>query len=393
MKPRLLILLCIICAAGSSFAQLKDTCKRNSQVAIENNEGFDYNVRLDNASKDYLRLLLDSVDYKFSYDYSGNLSNPRMLFSEVDFSNFDLLSTHLTFSDKNNVQRVNFSPFRLFEKIDNSLLRNTKLNIALKNNITTFGVGLGGDNSDPKLKKRREKWIAKIKKSSFVETYEIPEDYPKDCQEKIRQKNARIASQYLYMYDSIRTKSVFKWSAGYSVQLFGILSNKGDNALADSLNYFGLKANILTLNCSYGINNGQVQVSGTYNNIKSRQSAVKGQKKILYHGFQFSGSYRLLSFLKGNKLKTSENFIKSLFVPSLNIGVSYDYKYTKGEVIFIEDGIQKSRTIMPFIDILLSPASGFKLGFPFTRNRSVIDAKTLQLGAVIQYSFKLVNLN
>jgi hypothetical protein len=93
MKPRLLILLCIICAAGSSFAQLKDTCKRNSQVAIENNEGFDYNVRLDNASKDYLRLLLDSVDYKFSYDYSGNLSNPRMLFSEVDFSNFDLLST------------------------------------------------------------------------------------------------------------------------------------------------------------------------------------------------------------------------------------------------------------------------------------------------------------
>jgi hypothetical protein len=393
MQQKLFAILFFICLSLTAYTQEKDTCKPNPVIITQDNEGFDFDKRLDDSSKNYLREMLDFEKYKFSYDYAGGLSNPGQLFNEVDFSGFDLLTTNLAFSDKNNVQRVGFSPFRLFEKIDNNLLRNTKFNIALKNSITTFGIGVGGDNSDPKLKKRREKWLEKIKNSDFIEVYEIPEDYPKECQEKIRQKNLRVAKQYLYMYDSIRTKRVFKWSAGYSVQLFGILSNKGDNPVADSLNYFGLKANAFTLFCSYGLNNSQWQFSGTYNHIKSRQSAVKGQDKILYHGFQFSGSYRAIYFLKGTKLKNSENFIKSLFIPSLNIGLSYDYKFTNGETKFIENGIQKSRTIMPYIDILITPASGFKLGFPFTKNKSVIDAKTLELGAVIQYSFSLVNVN
>jgi hypothetical protein len=154
-----------------------------------------------------------------------------------------------------------------------------------------------------------------------------------------------------------------------------------------------MKANVISLSCSYGINNGQWQFSGGYNNISSRKNAEKGQNKILYHSWQIAASYRMLSFLKGDKLKSNDNYIKALFVPSLNIGLSYDYKTTNGAVKFIEEGIQKSRVITPYIDILLTPASGFKLGFPFTKNKSVIDAKTLQLGAVIQYSFKLINLN
>lgn len=389
MTSKLLILVFSLCLCYNAYSQ-EDSCKPQHPSS----NPFDVDVPLDKVKYKYLDSLFKIADFRFSYDYSGSLTSPGQLFNEVNFSNYDLLSTNLSFSDKNNVQKVGFMPFRLFDSIGSNILRNTKLNISLKSAITTFGIAIGGDNSDPRIKGERGKWLKKKRDSIFrTGHYKIPQTYPKECQEKIRQENLREANRLLYVYDSIRTKRVFKWSAGYSMQTFSILSSKGDNPVTDSLNYFAVKANILTLTCSYGLNMGQWQFSGTYNHIYSRQSAVKGQDKILYHAFQVTAGYRAICFLKGEKLKSNENFIKTLFIPSLNIGVSYDYKFTDGETKFIEEGIQKSRVITPYIDILLTPASQFRFGFPFTKNKTVVDAKTLQLGALIQYSFKLVNLN
>lgn len=391
MRHKLFIVLLFLCQQYYLAAQ--DSCKQKLNVATSSNEGFSTDVRLDVFNESFIRGL-DLQQYKFSNDYSGSLKNPGILFNDIDFSSYDLLSTNLSFSDKNNAQKITFSPFRLLNKADSSILfntlLNTKINMALKNNITTFGIAIGGDYSDQNLKRNK-----RLRESIFSKgEYYTPECFgTKREQEIARQKNIKEAKGLLNEYDSIRTKHVFKWSAGYSVQLFAALSTKGDNLIADSVNFYGLKANVLSLSSSYGLKNGTLQFTGSYNHIFSRKSAEKGQNRILYHGLQFTSSYRIFSFLKGDKLKANENFIKSLFVPSLNIGIAYDFKTTKGETKFIEDGIQKSRVITPYIDILLTPASGFKIGFPFTKNKSVIDAKTLQLGAVIQYSFKLINLN
>ena len=391
MKYLSILLLLLICRPQNLFSQ--DSCILKKVINIskpqEIIEGFVFDERLDLFDNNFLENLYDRR-FRFSNDYSGSLRSPSTLFSELDFSSYELLSTNLTFSDKNSVQKITFAPFRLSNNIKSNLLLNTKLNIGVKGGITTFGVAIGGDYSDQRLKR-----IQKMRDSIFNKgKYYTPECYGTKAEQEIaRQNNIREASRLLNKYDSARTKSVFKWSAGYSVQLFALLSTKGDNVVADSVNYYGLKANVMSLSCSYGINNGQWQFSGGYNNIYSRKSAEKGQNKIRYHAYQLAASYRVLSFLKGGKLKANDSYIKTLFVPSLNIGLSYDYKITNGDVKFIEDGIQKSRVITPYIDILLTPASGFKLGFPFTKNKSVIDSKTLQLGAVIQYSFKLVNLN
>lgn len=384
-----------------SFAQAQDTQQQDSccisgamNSSIDslkkgevNNDGFYTDVRVDAAGVSFLQTL-GLEKFRVTNDYTGSLRNPGVLFNELDFSSFDLLNTSLTFSDKNNAQKVIFSPFRLAETNSN-LLSNTRFNLALSNEIVTIGVAIGGDDSDPRLPKFDGLRDAVFSKG----TYCIPECYQeKSRQEEARQKNQKTARDLLYLYDSLRTRRVFKWSLGYNTQLFSTLSSRGDNPVTDSLNYETVKSHSLSALGSLGLLNGKWVFSAGYNLIFARKSAEKGQKRIPYHGIQASASYRLIQFLKGERLKANENFIKTLYVPSLNIGIGYEYKNTNGEIQYVEKGIERSRVITPFLDILVTPQSQFRIGIPISNSRTVIDQKTLEVGALLQYSFKITSL-
>lgn len=366
----------------------QDTCKANIDTSIAELNGFTPDIRLDGHDRSFLKTL-NLETFRVTNDYVGTLRNPGILFNELDFSGFELLSTNLTFSDKNNAQKIVFSPFRLNDDQRSNIVLNTRFNLALKNNITTLGLAIGGDNSEPRLEKFKT-----IRESVFARgQYLIPECFgTKSEQDRARQINEAEARRLLFEFDSIRTKHVIKWSIGYNTQLFGVLSSKGDDPITDSLNYYGLKSHNFSGQVSYLINNGQWSFSGGYNYIISRKNAEKGQNKIPYHGLAVSVAHRAIPFLKGDKLKTNENYIKFLYVPSLNIGIAYEYKTTNGNVKFAEDGIKTGRVITPFIDILISPAAQFRIGFPFTRNKTVVDKKTSEMGALLQYSFKLSSL-
>lgn len=366
----------------------QDTCKANFNGKIKVLDGFTPNIRLDRHDSSFLRSL-NLETFRFTNDYVGNLRNPGILFNELDFSGYELLSTNLTFSDKNNAQKIVFSPFRLDADQRSNILLNTRFNVALKNNITTLGLAIGGDNSEPRLEK-----FQAIREAVFSRgQYLIPECFgTKAEQDRARQINEAEARRLLFEYDSIRTKHVIKWSIGYNTQLFGVLSSKGDDPITDSVNYFGLKSHNISGQISYLINNGQWSFSGGYNYIISRKNAEKGQDKIPYHGLAFSIAYRAISFLKGDKLKSNENYLKFLYVPSLNIGMSFEYKTTKGDVKFAEDGIKTGRVVTPYIDILISPAAQFRIGIPITKTKTVVDKKTSEVGALLQYSFKLSSL-
>lgn len=383
-----LVLLCIV----SNKLAAQDTCRQQTNITAKpaaGQEGFATDVRLDLFDENFIRNF-DKKLLRFSNDYTGSLKNPGSLFGDIDFSGSDLLNTSLSFSDKNNVQRIVFSPFRLSEKIKQNLLLNTKFRMAVKSNITTFGLAIGGDNNDQNLKK------IKLLRDFIFSTgnYYIPECFGAKQVDFYRQKNKDMADSLLYEYDMARTKHVVKWNAGYSVQLFQFLSTKSENPVADSLNYFGLKSNVFNLGGSYSYKNGKFQLTGDYNLINSRKSAEKGQKKIIYNGLQFTTSYRIFAFIKGReKLMANADFVKSLFVPGIHLGLSYEYKNTNGEVKFIEDGIMKSRVITPYLDFLISPSSAFRIGFPIIKNKTVTDVKTSQSAASLQYSFKLANLN
>lgn len=380
----LLLSLAFIGLTGYS----QDTCRANFIGEMQTVDGFTQNIRLDRHDSSFLDNL-NLETFRFTNDYAGTLRNPGVLFNELDFSGFDLLGANLTFSDKNNAQKIVFSPFRLDGRQQSNILLNTRFNIALKNSITTLGFAIGGDNSEPRLQK-----FQSIRQSVFGKgRYLIPECFAtKPEQDRARELNEAEARRLLFEFDSIRTKHVIKWSIGYNTQLFGVLSSKGDDPATDSLNHYGLKSHNFTGQISYLINNGQWIFSGSYNYILSRKNAEKGQDKIPYHGLAFSTSYRVISFLKGAKLKANENYLKFLYVPSLNLGLAYELKTTDGDIEFIEEGVKTARAITPFVDILISPSAQFRIGFPITRNKTVLDKKTSQLGALLQYSFKLSSL-
>lgn len=382
----LIVLTIAILSHLDSLSQ--DSCKANLIEKNQSSDGFTPGIRLDENGKSFLKKLKLET-FRFTNDYSASLRNPGVLFNELDFSGFELLSTNLTFSDKNDAQKIVFSPFRLNDEQRSNLLLGTRINVAVKNKITTFGFAIGEDYSEPRLKKFDKLRTAVFEKGRYL----IPECFgTKAEQDAAKQKNEIEARRLLFEFDSIRTKSVFKWSVGYNFQLFGVLSSKSDDPVTDSINYNPLKSHNFSGQVSYSINNGEWVFSAGYNYILSRKNAEKGQDRIPYHGIAGSASYRLISFLKGDKLKANENYFKFLYVPSLNIGVAYEYKTTNGDAKFIEDDIKTGRTITPFVDLMLSPSAQFRIGFPITRNIKVLDAKSSEIGALLQYSFKLSSL-
>jgi len=432
-----------------SFSQSNNDCgntmdliKEIEKEAEDNTGGFDTDVRLDKVFGESYLEGLGVNSLKFVTDYTGSIRTPTLLFSELDFSNYDLLTARLTFSDKDNIQKITFAPFRLnnrinkntidninnrsYQGIGQNVLSQSKFNISLKNNITTFGFALSSDDSAPSSLKSKglryklfssgrycipEKFESVDEKTKKTITETITSANPgmskaqleeriksaidarsKAQIEKIKLRNERVADSLLYLYDSLRTRRVFKWSAGYNTQLFSILSSEGSPDI-DTTNHHPLKAHNISITGAYGFFNGLYNVSATYNYISSRKNAEKSQDRIAYNGIVLSSSARIYQFLKGENLKTNENFIKSLFIPSFYLGISYEYKYTEGNLKFAENGLQSSRIITPFISVLISPASQFSIGIPITKNRSVTNLETFQFGTVLQYSFKLSNLN
>jgi hypothetical protein len=198
----------------------------------------------------------------------------------------------------------------------------------------------------------------------------------------------------LLKYDERRAQHIFKWTVGFNTQLFSIFSAEGTANNFDSLNFYGSKANVYSATISYSYDRGSVNITGGYNYFDSRKNAIKGSEKINYNGISFSLSKRLISFLSEEKLKKNENYKKSLFIPSLLLGGSWELKKTNEEkLILIEDGIKRLRVLTFYADILISPTAQFRISLPVQKNTLVNGEKMSFLGATVQYSLKFSNLN
>ncbi|MBA3285483.1 MAG: hypothetical protein H0U27_10560, partial [Nitrosopumilus sp.] len=349
----------------------------------------------------------------------------------IDLSTYELAVANFSFTDKDQVQKINFQPFRLLDSTNN-LLNSIKLNIAQKKSISTFGFGFGGDYSDPFSKRGIRildevfnsqpsaplpilpdtSMYAKIrdsisrtnnndvmKKILILTLVELPaakvvEKAKQDNDKQNQEFKKNTLDDLLLKYDERRAKHIFKWTVGFNTQYFSIFSANGSANNFDSLNYYGNKANVYSASLSYSYDRGDMNVSGGYNYLDSRKSAVKGIDKIKYNGFSLFGSKRLISFLNDEKLRKNENYKKSLFIPSLLIGGSWELKTTNEDNLnLIEDGMKRSRVLTIFTDILISPTAQFRIGLPIQKNTLVNGDKMSYLGATVQYALKFSNLN
>ncbi|MFP2995116.1 hypothetical protein ABN763_04365 [Spongiivirga sp. MCCC 1A20706] len=101
-------------------------------------------------------------DLPLNYLYSSytGLNADTNIFNDVSLNSFELLSTNIQFSKDDDLQKVVIAPFQLNnisanETYADSFLRNTKLNLAQKNGISTLGLGFTWDNSMHNSKRGR----------------------------------------------------------------------------------------------------------------------------------------------------------------------------------------------------------------------------------------------
>jgi len=399
--------------------------------------GFSQDQRIDQA-KNVLKDYYKNPDYKFVTDHAGTNLSQGFLFRDIDLSPYELFVANFSFSEKDQVQKINFQPLKLFKPGSSDIMQflgNLKLNIVQRKDITTFGAGVGMDNSSP-FSKRSGKLLKNIfdvlavpepptlfDPSNFTKqkeelrisydngkidktTYDLLNDLvdnsmadakakaEADYSKKLDNFKKTALDAALLKFDLARVKHVFKWTIGANTQLFSVLGAKGRTNSFDSLNYYSGKATVFSASASYSNRGGWISLSAAYNSSDSRKSAAKFVDKVHYNGYSFSVSKRVFKFLDDAKLMKHPAYIKSQFIPSVNAGISWDLKDTKdGRFNLIEEGIVRSRVVSPYLDILITPATQFRISMPFQKNSLVDGTKRIFLGANVQYGIKFSNLN
>jgi hypothetical protein len=331
-------------------------------------------------------------------DNAAGVASGSYLFKEVEGSGYDLLSANATFTDKDQVQKVGFSPLRVVKGYY-GIFRNLRINATNNKGALTAGLSIGGDNSayesrraDRIWKSIASKYEPQLEDARPLGANETAEEYEK--WEKTS-KNALIRRKSLDEFDERRLKSVFKWSFGYNSQFFSVLSANSKIGNFDSTNYYGFKGHNLTLNTTYSRANGKWNFSATYNFFHKRKSADSLQKMKSYNGYSLSGSRRIIQLISDENLKERDFYKNSLFIPSIYLGISLESQIYMGkEADFAEDNLKRTTVYSGFIDIAISPASQFRLAFPVQRTKLFdTGGSTTALVAVLQYNFKLINLN
>ncbi len=290
------------------------------------------------------------------------------LFDDISFGSFDLLSANLKYSKENNLQKIAFVPFKLLNK--SSVFNDSRLNFTQKDGISTLGYALGYDNTNPynKSKKVRRAFLATppLPSRRRQQENETKEDYEK------------YLEGYNSALDAVRTdfmqrlaKNSFSFNVGYNISLFEIIG--GDKVLnADSLiaNQYVVKAHSFSTDFNYGINEDW-GFNGGFSYIRKRQSAVEKQKMISYYGINFTVAWRAIRLQKEEQLKKDKDYLKSLFIPSIIVGCSFEYLKADGDSAYYEKGIKHQSILTPFLDFKISPKSQFRLGVPIRKFESV----------------------
>jgi len=332
-------------------------------------------------------------EFKLSvWDKGSSFVQQGFSMSDIDLSSQDLLSANLIFSDKDQVQKIIFSPFKLSDNENiRRRLSSFKVNMALKGGISTFGLGIGGDSSNPfgrravKLFQQKNRELGTPKAPKDGEKFE---DFEKRVLVPFRDK----LDSLLISYNEQRTKHVFKWSTGYNLQLFAVLEGNGNVLGFDTLNAHATKAHNFSVSTTYSYDNGKLVLGLAMNYAHARKSAALSQKKIDYWSPSVNLSFRAFELLDDLQLQRNEQYKKTLFRPGIHFGFTYDYTQAKGDYRYYADAVRSAKTIAPFADLILTESSQFRISMPVTRTSYVDVPSQTILGANLQYNFKLTNL-
>ncbi len=315
--------------------------------------------------------------------------NPKPeLFDDINFGGFDLVSANFKYSKDNTLQKVVLSPFKLLK--DKNIFSDIKVNLAQKDDISTFGAAFGFDNTNPfnSLSGRVDRKLGAM-----------PARTPKR-EQNVGETNAAYQT-YLQGYmdeangDRINyfrslAKGAFSFTLGYNYSAFGILSGTDvKNTSGLITNKYVNKGQAWSIDVNYSFNQDFL-VNGGLSSIRKRKSALENDKMVRYSGANFAASYRVIYLQSKKDLIRNAEYVKSFFIPSVLLGLSVETLRAHGDELFYEDGYRYQRTIMPFLDFKITPTNQFRIGIPVKKYEKVTTDQT-SLGPFIQYSLTLAN--
>ncbi len=131
-------------------------------------------------------------------------------------------------------------------------------------------------------------------------------------------------------------------------------------------------------------------VNSTYHYIYKRASSVEGQELAPYWGFSFSLGYMLV--ILNDDYKSSDDYLESMFIPSIVSGLSLEYQKYNGSIQYVENNLREILSITPFLDFKLAPKSQFRLGIPIKFQKSINQKAMTELNTFFQFSLEFTTI-
>jgi hypothetical protein len=313
----------------------------------------------------------------------GNNSEP-VIYNAVNLNTYELLTTNIQVSKDDNLQKIVFAPFKLTNSEKVGFLRDTRINIAQKSGVSTFGIGLGFDNSSPYSKRG-----TKILNAAFNG---FPSQRPKGDNEKEYEYEI-YKSKYYYSIDSTYAstyekllRNSFKFTLGYNISLFEIIGGDKVDLDNDSItdNYFVTESNNLSLGITYIFSSKTaINLNGHYSSKLASQK--ENEKKVDYLGGSFSFAQRL--FVLNKNYHKTPDYLKTLFVPSIVGGASIEYQKALSNEAFAKNGITETLAITPFLEFKINPKNQFRIGVPIKKYEGI--KKEVSFGPFIQWTLQI----
>lgn len=340
---------------------------------------------------------------------SGNNAEPE-LFGDVSLNYYNLVSANLQVSKDNDLQKVVLVPLKILsgstylpKKVQ--FLENTKLNLAQKNSLSTFGIGIGMDNSYPSSK-RGLRLFEKITKDGSTGPHRVSDLEARGPQETASEYASRVSShlkaiedykkakqifdaadslKYIKYYKNL-LKNSFKLTFGYNASFFSIIGGENIDLNKDGLidNYYKRSGRDLSVSANY-IFSECFAISAALRQQLSRATAVQNQNEVTYYGGSFGLAGRIL-VLNKNYARTKD-YYKSLFVPQVILGGTIEYLKATNNELDAKDGITRATVFTPFLDFKISVSNQFRIGLPIKNYRAVSDKAVI--GPFLQYTLTL----
>ncbi|MDT0678517.1 hypothetical protein [Autumnicola musiva] len=317
----------------------------------------------------------------------GSNSEPA-IYNAVNLNTYELLTTNIQVSKEDNLQKIVFLPLKLMTSKNIGFLRETKINIAQKNGISTFGLGIGFDSSSPFSKRG-----TRILNEAFSG---FPAQRPKGETEKDYEYEI-YKSKYYYSMDSTYAETYekllrksFKVTIGYNISLFEVIGGDKVDLDNDDVidNYFVTESNNFSMYLTYIFSSKTaISINGHYSSALA--SPKQNEKQVEYLGGSFSFAQRLCVLNK--KYRKTPDYLKTLFVPSIVGGASIEFKDAVSNIDFVKNGITETLAITPYLEFKINPKNQFRAGVPIKKFEGI--KEEISFGPFIQWTLQIAKVD